>query len=82
VVKELDYAIKGRLSANQARGRRREGKFGSGRGSGCPGVAIEHNLLNDIGDIKVCTEAFETDQTTSIKKCSRRSSAVYKINST
>jgi hypothetical protein len=25
-------------------------------GSECPGVAIEHNVLKIIGDIKVCTD--------------------------
>jgi hypothetical protein len=31
-------------------------RFSSRMGSECPGVAIEHNVLKIIGDIKVCTD--------------------------
>jgi hypothetical protein len=53
MVKEFGHAINGGFPQI---GRRCNYSFRSGRGSECLGVATEHDLYKNIGDVDVCTE--------------------------
>ena len=52
---EVYYAIK--IDSLQIRHKGDDATvISSAKGSGCPGVAREHNLQESIGDIAVCTD--------------------------